>query len=99
MYASFEELRIPLRAACLAGLMHSLLYERVSVSCLVACVHLHLAAPMNAAGKKSLAMQAFARALRALPATICDNAGLDRFIWCWHSVVVVEWLTETSPRF
>lgn len=28
-------------------------------------------------GKKSLAMMAFARALRALPATICDNAGLD----------------------
>jgi T-complex protein 1 subunit beta len=28
-------------------------------------------------GKKSLAMQAFARALRALPGTICDNAGLD----------------------
>uniref|UniRef100_A0A7S2VVA9 CCT-beta n=1 Tax=Chlamydomonas chlamydogama TaxID=225041 RepID=A0A7S2VVA9_9CHLO len=28
-------------------------------------------------GKKSLAMEAFARALRALPATICDNAGLD----------------------
>eukprot|EP00877_Chromochloris_zofingiensis_P008033 jgi/Chrzof1/3483/Cz12g27040.t1 len=28
-------------------------------------------------GKKSLAMEAFARALRALPSTICDNAGLD----------------------
>lgn len=28
-------------------------------------------------GKKSLAMQAFARALRQLPAIICDNAGLD----------------------
>lgn len=28
-------------------------------------------------GKKSLAMSAFARALRALPATICDNAGMD----------------------
>ncbi|KAG2436977.1 hypothetical protein HYH02_011409 [Chlamydomonas schloesseri] len=28
-------------------------------------------------GKKALAMEAFARALRALPATICDNAGLD----------------------
>uniref|UniRef100_A0A7S0R0V6 CCT-beta n=1 Tax=Chlamydomonas leiostraca TaxID=1034604 RepID=A0A7S0R0V6_9CHLO len=28
-------------------------------------------------GKKSLAMSSFARALRALPATICDNAGLD----------------------
>ncbi|KAJ9511389.1 hypothetical protein QJQ45_029795 [Haematococcus lacustris] len=28
-------------------------------------------------GKKSLAMLAFARALRTLPATICDNAGLD----------------------
>jgi len=28
-------------------------------------------------GKKSLAMEAFARALRALPTTICDNAGLD----------------------
>lgn len=29
------------------------------------------------AGKKSLAMSAFARSLRQLPATICDNAGLD----------------------
>jgi T-complex protein 1 subunit beta len=28
-------------------------------------------------GKKSLAMASFAKALRALPATICDNAGLD----------------------
>lgn len=28
-------------------------------------------------GKKSLAMMAYARALRSLPATICDNAGLD----------------------
>ncbi|GFR42873.1 hypothetical protein Agub_g3864 [Astrephomene gubernaculifera] len=28
-------------------------------------------------GKKALAMEAFARALRALPTTICDNAGLD----------------------
>jgi len=28
-------------------------------------------------GKKSIAMEAFARALRALPSTICDNAGLD----------------------
>lgn len=28
-------------------------------------------------GKKSLAMEAFARALRALPTIICDNAGLD----------------------
>lgn len=28
-------------------------------------------------GKKSLAMEAFARALRQLPATIADNAGLD----------------------
>jgi T-complex protein 1 subunit beta len=28
-------------------------------------------------GKKSLAMEAYARALRALPGTICDNAGLD----------------------
>ncbi|KAK9830216.1 hypothetical protein WJX72_010394 [[Myrmecia] bisecta] len=28
-------------------------------------------------GKRSLAMEAFARALRAIPATICDNAGLD----------------------
>lgn len=28
-------------------------------------------------GKKALAMEAFARALRALPSTICDNAGLD----------------------
>lgn len=30
-----------------------------------------------AAGKKSLAMEAFARALRQLPTIICDNAGLD----------------------
>lgn len=29
------------------------------------------------AGKRSLAMRAFARALCALPTTICDNAGLD----------------------
>lgn len=29
------------------------------------------------AGKKSLAMEAYAKALRAIPATICDNAGLD----------------------
>lgn len=28
-------------------------------------------------GKRSLAMEAFALALRAIPATICDNAGLD----------------------
>ncbi|KXZ45398.1 hypothetical protein GPECTOR_55g304 [Gonium pectorale] len=28
-------------------------------------------------GKKALAMESFARALRALPTTICDNAGLD----------------------
>lgn len=28
-------------------------------------------------GKKSLAMEAFARALRNLPIIICDNAGLD----------------------
>eukprot|EP00798_Chlamydomonas_sp_ICE-L_P025258 gene25258-10907_t len=28
-------------------------------------------------GKKSLAMEAFARALRSLPTIICDNAGLD----------------------
>ena len=26
-------------------------------------------------GKRSLAMEAFATALRAIPATICDNAG------------------------
>ena len=26
-------------------------------------------------GKRSLAMEAFAAALRAIPATICDNAG------------------------
>lgn len=29
-------------------------------------------------GKRSLAMEAFARALRAIPATICDNAGGTR---------------------
>lgn len=28
-------------------------------------------------GKKALAMEAFATALRGIPATICDNAGLD----------------------
>ncbi|DBB00380.1 hypothetical protein WJX82_005136 [Trebouxia sp. C0006] len=28
-------------------------------------------------GKKSLAIEAYARALRAIPGTICDNAGLD----------------------
>jgi hypothetical protein len=43
-------------------------------------------------GKKSLAMGAFARALRALPATICDNAGLDSAEvggagGCWGRVV------------
>lgn len=31
----------------------------------------------NNTGKRSIAMEAFARALRALPTTICDNAGLD----------------------
>lgn len=29
-------------------------------------------------GKRSLAMAAFARALRAIPTTICDNAGAPR---------------------
>ena len=34
------------------------------------------------AGKKSLAMESFAHALRAIPATICDNAGIHPFdIW------------------
>jgi T-complex protein 1 subunit beta len=33
--------------------------------------------PRCPAGKKSLAMEAFARALRQLPTTIADNAGLD----------------------
>lgn len=28
-------------------------------------------------GKRSLAMMAFARALRQIPAIICDNAGMD----------------------
>ena len=28
-------------------------------------------------GKTSMAMEAFARALRSLPATVADNAGLD----------------------
>ena len=28
-------------------------------------------------GKRSLAMESFAKALRALPSIICDNAGLD----------------------
>ena len=27
-------------------------------------------------GKKSLAIEAYARALRAIPGTICDNAGI-----------------------
>lgn len=47
-------------------------------------LHLTLAYPHTYAshnnrspGKRSLAMEAFARALRALPTTICDNAGLD----------------------
>lgn len=31
-------------------------------------------------GKRSLAMAAFARALRALPTIICDNAGVWRVI-------------------
>ena len=30
-------------------------------------------------GKKSLAIEAYARALRAIPGTICDNAGKLRF--------------------
>ncbi len=29
------------------------------------------------AGKKQLAIEAFAKALRQLPTIICDNAGLD----------------------
>lgn len=29
-------------------------------------------------GKRSLAMEAFAHALRAIPATICDNAGASK---------------------
>jgi hypothetical protein len=33
--------------------------------------------PLSPTGKKALAMEAFARALRMLPTTICDNAGLD----------------------
>jgi T-complex protein 1 subunit beta len=28
-------------------------------------------------GKKALAMESFAKALRSIPGTICDNAGLD----------------------
>jgi T-complex protein 1 subunit beta len=39
--------------------------------------HPLLALLYTAAGKKSLAMEAFARALRQLPTTIADNAGLD----------------------
>ena len=31
----------------------------------------------NTSGKKSLAIEAFARALRSLPLTVADNAGLD----------------------
>lgn len=34
-------------------------------------------------GKKSLAMESFAHALRAIPATICDNAGQPRSL---HSI-------------
>lgn len=34
-------------------------------------------AASRTAGKKSLAMLAFARALRQIPTIICDNAGLD----------------------
>lgn len=30
-------------------------------------------------GKKSLAIEAYARALRAIPGTICDNAGEPGF--------------------
>lgn len=38
-------------------------------------------------GKRSLAMESFAAALRAIPATICDNAGAS---WqpLWHRVRV-----------
>ena len=43
-------------------------------------------------GKKSLAIEAYARALRAIPGTICDNAGiyahtllLTIMKQCWNS--------------
>ena len=31
----------------------------------------------KSSGKTSMAMEAFAKALRSLPATVADNAGLD----------------------
>lgn len=31
-------------------------------------------------GKRSLAMEAFAHALRAIPSTICDNAGASQYL-------------------
>ncbi|GME96151.1 unnamed protein product [Ambrosiozyma monospora] len=34
-------------------------------------------AAQNESGKKSLAIEAFARALRQLPTILCDNAGFD----------------------
>lgn len=34
-------------------------------------------AARKTAGKQSLAMEAFASALRNIPAIICDNAGMD----------------------
>ena len=42
-------------------------------------------------GKRSLAMEAFATALRSIPATICDNAGqqLSTSIELLESVLVL----------
>lgn len=36
-------------------------------------------------GKRSLAMAAYARALRAIPTTICDNAGALDCLWALAS--------------
>ena len=37
----------------------------------------------NTPGKKALAMEGFARALRALPAIIADNGGFERLAGHW----------------
>ena len=37
-------------------------------------------------GKKSLAIEAYARALRAIPGTICDNAGTPNWLSC-HNIL------------
>jgi len=57
----------------LVAILLSLQQPADAITALLALHH-----PVSATtGKKSLAMEAFARALRQLPTTIADNAGLD----------------------